>query len=51
MMMNRNKKGIAINLKEKDGINILSQWLKNLMLLLKIIEKEQWINLALATMN
>jgi len=28
MMMNRNKKGIAINLKEKDGINILKKMIK-----------------------
>ena len=28
MMMNRNKKGIALNLKEKDGINILKKMIK-----------------------
>ena len=28
MMMNRNKKGIAINLKEKDGIDILKKMIK-----------------------
>ena len=28
MMMNRNKKGIAINLKEKDGINIFKSMVK-----------------------
>ena len=29
MMMNRNKKGIALNLKDKDGIKIFKEMVKN----------------------
>ena len=40
MMMNRNKKGIALNLKDKDGIEIFKTMVKNSDVVLEILEKE-----------